>query len=50
MHEENYLSSWFREDGKRKTKEDKEIRRDVCKKGKEAGRKKKMKRLSREEV
>ena len=49
-HVEDFLSSWLREDGKSKTKEDKEVRDDVCEKGKEAWRKKEMKRLSRENV
>ena len=44
----NFLSSWFWEDGKSETKEDKEVRERSVKKGKEAGRGKKMKRLSRE--
>ena len=38
MPEENFLSSWLREDGKGKTKreveKDKEVREDVGKKGK----------------
>ena len=34
MHEENFLCSWLREDVKSKTKEDKEVRKDVGKKGK----------------
>ena len=34
VHEENFLGSWLREDGKSKTKEDKEIREDVGRRGK----------------
>ena len=30
INEENILSSWLREDGKSKTKEDKEVREDGC--------------------
>ena len=54
MHEENFLSSWLREAGKSKTKRemevDEEVREDELKKCKEAGRNKKMKRLSRGNV
>ena len=49
MREENFLSSWLREDGKSKMKEDKEVREGVGK-VKESGRKKNMKRLSRGNV
>ena len=34
MHEENFVGSWLREDGKSKTREDIEVREDVGKKGK----------------
>ena len=55
MHEENFLGSWLREDGKSKTiietEVDKEVREDVVeKRKKESKKKKKMKRLLRGNV
>ena len=37
MREENFLSSWLREDGKSKMKVDQEVREDVGKKSKSQG-------------
>ena len=54
MHEENFMSSWLRKDGKGKTKRemdvDKEVREETGKNKKESGRNENMKRLSRGDV
>ena len=52
MHEENFLGSWLREDWKSKKKRSgiRKSEKTKVKKEKEAGRKKKMKRLSRGNV